>query len=124
MFKKFNFDYDSKNDSLFIYDPISKSKASIEMDDFVIDFNTRKEISGIELLNASDFLENLDFQENKINIKKVLNNIKDCKVDIIAKDNFYVIKLVLISGTQQRLATPLIVPFIKRSSPALARISV
>lgn len=114
------FDYDSENDSLFIFDP--KSKASIEMDDFIIDFNAKKDISGLELLNASEFLESLDFEE-KIDIEEALKDIKDCKVDIIKKDNFYVIKFILIFGTKQSLATPLIVPSIKEPSPALVGVS-
>ncbi|MBU2637908.1 MAG: DUF2283 domain-containing protein, partial [Nanoarchaeota archaeon] len=49
--QKFNFDYDSGNDDLFLYNPQSKSKASIEMGDFILDYNNRKELVGIEIVN-------------------------------------------------------------------------
>lgn len=123
MLRKFNFDYDSENDSLFIYDPDTKSKGSVEMDDFIIDFNVKKDISGIELLNASVFLENLEIEERKMNIKEALKHIEECKVEIIQKDNFYVIKFVLLFDSKQKLATPLVIPTLKESSPALAGIS-
>lgn len=58
MIKKFNFDYDFENDSLFLFNPESKSKASVELDNFIIDFNTHKEVCAIEILNASDFFKN------------------------------------------------------------------
>ena len=64
MLRKFKFDYDFENDSLFLFDPKSKSKASVELDDFIIDFNNKKEVSGFELLNASNFFKGLEYHFN------------------------------------------------------------
>jgi len=121
MFHNFNFDYDSEQDSLFIYNPKFKSKASVEIEDIIIDFNSNKEISAIELLDASEFLSNLDLDEN-IDIKELLRTIKECKLDIITKDNFFVIKFVLISKSNKKITTPLLIPTINNPSPALAEI--
>ncbi|MFH1682364.1 MAG: DUF2283 domain-containing protein [Candidatus Woesearchaeota archaeon] len=123
MLQNFNFDYDSENDSLFVYNPKSKSKASVEMDDFIIDFSSRKEISGIELLNATEFLKSLEFEDQRINIKELLKNIEECKIEIIVKENFFVIKFILISKSKERIATPLVIPTINEPSPALAAVA-
>ncbi len=120
--RKFNFDYDFENDSLFLYDSKSKSKASVEMDDIIIDFNSKKEVSAVELLNASGFFAEMAFEGEKTIDKDVLADIKECKVDVVAKDSFLVIKLLLVFGSRRTLATPLLVPAIRESSPAVAGI--
>ena len=119
MFRKFNFDYDLENDSLFLYDPKSKSKASIEIDDFIIDFNNKKQISGIELLNASAFFRGVKAESVSVD-KELLNKIQKCNVEIINKNNFIVIKFILTFKSKQQLVAPVYVPSISKSSPALA----
>ena len=119
MIRKFKFDYDHENDNLFLYDPNSKSKASIEIDDFIIDFNSKKEVSGIEMLNATSFLKGLDVDGVEVS-KEMLNEIEDCKIDIIPKNNFFVVKFVLMFKSKKQLTTPIFVPTLNESSPALA----
>ena len=121
MIKKFKFDYDYENDSLFLYDPNSKSKGSIELDDFIIDFNTKKEIAGIEILNASKFFESLDEEDLKVS-KEILKSLEDCKVDIITKNNSFVIKFILFFEGNRKLATSTMIPTIHEPSPALAEV--
>ena len=111
--KNINFDYDTENDSLFIYDSNSKSKASVEMDDFIIDFNSNKEICAIEILNASGFFQELD-------VKEPLNEIENCKMNITNKESFFFIKFIFTFKSKRELKTPLIIPTIKESSPAIA----
>lgn len=115
MFKKFEFDYDAENGNLFIYDPKSKSKASIEMDDLVIDFNSKKQISAIEIFNAKKFLGSL-IETKKIN----LNDLKQCKIDISPKHNFIMIKILLMFKQEEALTAPLLIPSITEPSPILA----
>ncbi len=122
MIQNFKFDYDDENDSFFLYDPRSKSKGSIELDDVIIDFNNKKEIVGIEILNTVDFFANMNEKELKIS-KETLKNLKACKVDIITKSNFFVIKLVLLFENDQKLATTTLIPTIRESNPALAEVS-
>ena len=119
MLRKFNFDYDSENDDLFLYDPKTKSKASIEIDDFIIDFNSKKELCAIELLHATEFFKNMDVESVKID-KKMLEDIKGCKVNIVPKNNFLFIQLMLTFKSKKQLITPVFVPMIREQSPALA----
>lgn len=121
MLRNFNFDYDSENDNLFMYDPNSKSKASIEMDGFIIDFNSKKEVSGIEIMNASKIFKNLSFEDKQFDVE-LLNEIKECKVEILKNNNFLLIKFLLLFDSHMPLATPIMVPTINEPSPALAGI--
>lgn len=119
MIRKFKFDYDSENDSLFLYDPKSKSKASIEMDDFIIDFNSKKELSGLEMLNASKFFKGLEIDNSKFS-KGLLKEIEQCKLEIIPKNSFIMIKIMLFFKSKKHLTTSTFVPQITETSPALA----
>ena len=49
--QEFKFDYDESSDDLFLFSPKSKSKGSVEFGDIVLDFNNKKELVGIELIN-------------------------------------------------------------------------
>ena len=119
MIRKFNFDYDYEHDNLFLYDPKSKSKASIEIDDFIIDFNGKKEVTAIELLSASTFFKDLDIDDISVD-KDVLKDIEDCKIDVVPRGNFLVIKFMLTFKSKKNLTTPIFVPTLKEPSPALA----
>lgn len=118
MMKKFNFDYDKENDSLFLFNPKTKSNSSIEIDNLIIDYNNKKQVSAIELLNASNFFNNLN-KEIKIT-KKLLNNIKDCKIEIKNNSNFFILKFLITFNSKKQICTPLVIPTIKKTSPALA----
>jgi uncharacterized protein YuzE len=119
MLRKFSFDYDPENDSLFLYDAKSKSKASIELGDVIIDFNSKKEMSGIELLEASKFFSGIEIEGTDVD-KKLLNEIQDCMIEVMPKGKFLMIKMVLLFGLNRQLATPVLVPMITEPSPALA----
>jgi hypothetical protein len=119
MLRKFNFDYDLENNSLFMYDPKSKTKASVEIEDMVIDYNSKMQISGVELLNATQFFKDLSFEKTKIT-KKLLKEIIDCKVEIISKSNYYILKLVLSFESNKQIAAPLLIPTVTGSSLALS----
>lgn len=118
MWKKFKFDYDSENDDLFLYDSNSKSKGSIEIDDIVIDFDSKMNVSGIELMKASQFFNDLDFENISID-KELLSKIKECKIEIVPKSNFFVIKLLLLLESNREIKTPIIIPRISKPSPAI-----
>lgn len=116
--QKFKFSYDKKNDDLFLFNPKSKSKGSVELGDFVLDFNNKKELVGIQIMNASKLLKDI-VAENMSTIKQVLNNLNACKVDVKPKGNILIIKIYLLS--QLKEITPIIsMPSIQESSPALA----
>ncbi len=118
MRQKFKYDYDEKNDSLFLYNPKTKSKASIELDDLIVDFNSRKEISALELLNASQYIKDLGVDVEVT--RDLLKEIEDVEVEVLTKNNFFVIKFTILFKSQERISTPILVPTISEPSPAIA----
>jgi uncharacterized protein YuzE len=118
MIRNFAFDYDPENDNLFLYNPKTKTNASIEIDDITIDFNSKKQLSAIEITNATKILSNLIKEKISIN-KKMLKDIKNCKIEIIRQNNHLVIRLFITFKTKQ-IFTPLIIPTINEPSPAIA----
>jgi len=117
MIRKFKFDYDYENDNLFMYDPDSKSRASVEMDDLIIDYNSKKEISAVELLNACEFFNNVGTSDMKID-KELLNEIIECNIDLTPKNNFFLMKFIMKFKSKKQLSTPIIIPTIHEHSPA------
>ncbi len=92
---KMNFSYDRESDDLFLYS--SKSKGSIEIGDFILDFNNRKELVGLELMNASRVLEDITGE----NVNKLLNNLKSCSVNIKSCGSLLIIQIHLISESKE-----------------------
>jgi uncharacterized protein YuzE len=116
--KKFNFSYDKKNDDLFLYNPDSKSKGCLELGEIIFDYNTKKELVGIQIMNASKILQEISEKEIII-IKEILSNLKESILDIKTKENMLIIKLYLISNLNK--ISPIIsIPKIEKSSPSLA----
>lgn len=119
MIKKFDFDYDYENDSLFLYDPKSKSKASVEFDDLIIDYNSKKELSAVELLGASKFFS--DFGSKQASLSKAnLRGILECSIEVIPRKNFFVIKFCFLLKSNKKITAPLLIPSINEQSPAVA----
>ncbi|MFH1591174.1 MAG: DUF2283 domain-containing protein [archaeon] len=117
MIRKMKVDYDSENDSLFIYDPKLKSKASVEINDLIIDYSAKKDISAFELLNASKFFSDLS-QKDSVLTKDRLRKILECKVDIIPRNNFFMIKFIFVLRSKEQVVAPIMVPTINEPSPA------
>jgi uncharacterized protein YuzE len=114
--QKFKFDYDSLNDDLFLFSSSSKSKGSIEFGNVILDFNSKRELVGIQFMNASKFITTLTGDEN---IKSILQSLKESKVEVTYQENIIVIKFYLI-GSLKEVSSTLSVPSIVESSPALA----
>lgn len=114
--QKFNFSYDEVNDDLFLFSSFSKSKGSVELGDVILDYNAKKELVGVQLMNASALLCNM-VSEDKSVIKEVLSSLEECKVDVKVKGGILILKLYLVSKAKELI--PIIsVPSI-RQSPAL-----
>ena len=116
--QKFNFDYDSGDDNLFLYNPKSKSKGSVELGDFILDYNNKKQLVGIQIIKASKLLKDI-VNEKEISIKKILSELISCKVEIKPKNNLLVVKIFLMSKFKE-LSPVIPIPSIRESSPALA----
>ena len=112
---EYKFDYDKENDDLFIHRRDSKSKGSIEFGDLVLDFNSKKQLVGIEILNASKFLKDITGRD----ITSLLEQLKSCSIDVKAKNNILLIKIILSTDSEE--VSPIIpVPIITEPSPSLA----
>ena len=118
--QKFKFSYDKENDDLFLHSPKSKSKGSIELGrDLIIDFNSRKEVVGLQILNASNLLKDLLADEEIRNIRQVIANLEEAKVDIKNKNNLLIIAIYLMSK-KGNLSAAIPMAAINIKSPALA----
>ena len=116
--KKFKFSYDKENDDLFLFNPKSKSKGSVELGNIILDYNNKKEFVGIQIMNASKLIKDITNEKIK-DIRDVLNNLKNSKVDAKIKNNLLTVKIYLYSESKE--VSPIIsVPSILESSPALA----
>ena len=116
--KQFSFDYDPENDNLFLYNPKSKSKASIELDNIIIDFNSKKQLSAIEITNATKILTALLKEKTALD-KNMLQEIKDCKIEIIKQNNHLIIRLFIVLKSK-KIFTPIVIPTINEPSPSIA----
>ena len=93
---KMKFDYDELEDDLFVYNPNCKSKSSIEVGDIILDLNNKKELVGIEFMNATNFLGN----------KELLKSLKDCSLEVRKLKGWMILKLKLTS--KNRIIEPII----------------
>ncbi|MCK5234761.1 MAG: DUF2283 domain-containing protein [Candidatus Aenigmarchaeota archaeon] len=116
--KDFDFSYDKVNDDLFMYYPKSKSKGSVEIGNIIIDYNAKKEIVAIQLLNASRIIKDMLVDE-KIDMKQFLVNLKNCKVSIKTDNSLTIMKFYL-TGDSKKIMPVISMPNMVRGSPALA----
>ena len=114
MIRNFEFDYDTENDSLFMFDSKLKSKASVELNDLIIDYSSKGEISSLEVLNAKRF-----FSDIAGKYVDSLASIKECKLEIIPKNNILLIKFFFKFNSDEKLSLPLLIPTINEPSKAL-----
>jgi len=117
--QKFNFSYDRENDDLFLFSPGSKSKGSVEMGDLILDYNSKKELVGLQIMKASKMLREMTGGKSRDLVSEVLNNLKECKVDIRVKNNLLIVK-VYLSSKANEISPVISVPSIREPSPALA----
>ena len=53
----FSFDYDNDYDILYVFDKSEKADFSIDFQDsFIVDFNDKKKVVGVEILDASEII--------------------------------------------------------------------
>jgi uncharacterized protein YuzE len=110
--EKFNFDYDSENDDLFVYLENKKSAGAVELGNFVLDFDKEGDLVAMQIINASEVF-------SKVLSKMIkLSKITEVKVEIINFRNMEAIKFS-VSDSQVEEKTTLLIPHIKEKSPAL-----
>jgi uncharacterized protein YuzE len=114
----FKFSYDKENDDLFLFDSDSKSRGSVELGNFVFDFDSKKNLVGVQIMEASTVIPEF-LEDSKSGIREFLSSLKKCNVDIRLKNHLWIIKIALI-GENQELKPIISIPEIRASSPALA----
>jgi len=75
--REFKADYDKENDSLFVYSEDSKSNGSIEIGNFIFDFDKEGDLKAMEILEASEILKNILLKTIE------LSKIKEFKADMV-----------------------------------------
>lgn len=118
--RNFNHSYDAENDELFLFRPDTKSKGSVEIGDFVLDFDSKNGLVGFQVMNASKSIKDM-VDSDIVSVRKLLSNLTECRLEAKSKGNALIIKFVLVSGNDE-LMPVFCLPSIKESSPALAKV--
>ncbi len=116
--QKFNFSYDTEEDDLFLFNQNSKSKGSAVIGNVVLDYDCKKQIVGMQLMNASEIITEITNGE-LLNIKQILEKLTDAKLDIKLKNKMLIIKIYLI-GNKEELAPLISIPLIRENDAELA----
>jgi len=110
--EKFNFDYDSENDDLFVYLEGKKSAGGVELGNFILDFDKKGDLVAIQILNISEVL-------NKFFSKiKDISAVKEIKTDIVNFRNMDGIKFWISTDTSEE-SVNFLIPHIRERSPVL-----
>ena len=96
MIKNLKHNYDKINDLLYAYVEDSNVYANVVIGDFHIEFNKEGNVIGVEIMKASDFL-------NEYNVTKdLLENIKKIDLKIVIRDNSLLIFLMMASLIEEK----------------------
>ena len=112
---KFEFSYDINSDNLFLFKKGAKSKGSVELGNLILDFDYKKNLVGLQLIDATRLISDLCDQKN---VRELLEKLRECRVETKDAGGVLVIWLILISEKKQ-CRIPINVPSIKYKSPAL-----
>lgn len=95
--------YDKDNDILSVHNGFSdgeKFRGCIEIGDIILDLSTKRRIRGIEIINASDYLQG--FFKLAGTDKRILENLVKAKFRATAKGNSLVLVLALTVIVRER----------------------
>ncbi|MDD4354148.1 MAG: DUF2283 domain-containing protein [Candidatus Nanoarchaeia archaeon] len=115
---KFNFDYDKENDGLFIFKQNVSSRSSVELGNFVYDYDDKGQIVGIEVLSAKETISDTVTQNIT---SKILENIKDVHVSFKKVKNLIMVKIFISVNPEvlkEEIVSSIQVPNIGTRSPA------
>ena len=110
--KEFKADYDEKNDSLFVYLDDSVSNGSVEMGNFIFDFDPDGNLKAMEILEASKILKSILFKVIK------LSKIKEFRAEMINFRNMASIKFS-ISDDINTESSSFLIPRKLEKSPSI-----
>jgi len=87
----FSVDYDSNEDTLFIYSKKGKTKESIEVsEDIIIDLDKEGDLVGVEVFDAFKFLKTL----NKNVTQEMLSSLKEARLNLIKYKGYIIIEVI------------------------------
>jgi len=118
--QKFQFDYDTDNDDLFVYRKDSKSAGAVELGPVVLDFGKGGDIVAIEIMDAAEFLASSTKPGPK-DMREVLRKLTNCEVDIRAwRNSILMIKMTLFAENEPAAVWNFSVPKLQEKSPVTA----
>jgi len=101
---KKTFNYDKEHDMFAIHNGFSQDEdfeTNLEFGDLILDISTKKRIVGIEIMDASKYLKK--FLKN-YDIREILENIEDARLDTkIEKKNINIV-LTMITKSKKEIA--------------------
>lgn len=96
--RKLKFSYDKLNDLLYIYNENTSVFSNVMIGEFHLEFNKDKEVVGVEILKASDILEEYSIS------KKILENIENVEIKVVVRNNSLLVFLVIRALNQEKSA--------------------
>ena len=103
--KYFVWDYSEKSDILNVHKAGKKTAGSAELGDFTVDFDKNGNVAGIEIMNASEFL-------NLVKItREQLENIKEAEILVKKRGEYMLVclKLLLPKNIERIIPLPAVV---------------
>ncbi len=114
----FEFSYDEENDDLLLFRKKAKSKGGIEFGNLVLDFDSKKMLVGMQIMEATGFICEMT-NTSKRTIKKILANLERCEVATKQYGNMTIYKVTLLSSYKEKTEIPVTLPSITTPSPAI-----
>ncbi len=104
---KMNFKYDKNEDILYLFKSTKKVKFSLDSNDiFIIDFDDRNRVIGLEIIDASEVIYGLT--------KDALNNLKEVEMMSKHKEGILAIFIKLKSKKMKSIETRIPIPLAVR----------
>jgi len=114
--QKFQFDYDSAHDDLFIYKKDSKSEGGVEVGRILLDFNKKDGLVGIEFPDATGFLASSTGLTKKA-VRNIIQNLKECKVELdVWRNSIVTIRVLFLSERNGQVLWNFSVPKLSEES--------
>jgi len=110
--EKFNFDYDSESDDLFVYLEGKKSSGAVELENFILDFDDKNNLIAMQITNVSEVLAKI--LSRVVEVSK----IKEIKMEIVDFRNMDAIKFSISDDKIEERAN-ILIPHIREKSPVL-----
>ena len=112
--QKMNFSYDPEHDDLFIWNPLEKSHGAIELGDFVVDFNARKDLVGLQIFHVLEWAEML----SSTSPQSLLSSLQEVFIHVVRRNGYLMLCLELLCEKED-LKSVLCIPDIKETQVVL-----